>query len=235
MFTTTHHFSNHNTLIKLASTSAALALGAVLVAGNGQTAYAATPVNGQADNSLTAANYTLPAANNQGGVVEQQLHQNVTRTVNITDPAGNVQTIQQTAMLTGSQRFDQTHGIVLEGHLSNGHFAAVNIPAVNGYHASATVPGEVVTAGSQDQTINIHYFAGQGANSQRPAKTVLPTPTAVKENQAAVQLVTAPAKSTRKDSVSVSPKQDNVAGASFGLAGLDAMVAGLAGWHKRIH
>lgn len=232
MITTNHFFSNHNTVIKFTSSTAILALSVTLLTGNGLIAHAATPTNSQSNTQLTTANYSLPAANNQGAVVEQQINQNVTRTVNVLDPAGHQSSVQQVATLTGLQSYDQTHGVVLEGYLDNGHFTAVNIPAVKDYHASTNVPSEVVTPGSHDQTINVHYVSDLvGHNAQSQQKTVT-APDAVVASHSTIGLTPSTTHAASKNEAAVSAKHGHVAEASFGLAGLLAMIAGLAGWKK---
>lgn len=231
----TPKFSNHNNLHRFTYGVASLLLGAALVGG--------TTLTAQADTTTApAANYTLPAANDEGQVVEQQLTQNVTRTVNVTTPEGQTTTTTQTATLQGSQLYDQTHGVVLEGHLDNGHWASVNIPAVKGYQASTQVNAQVVTPDVQDQTVNVNYVKATNngvktaANNNAGQAATVATPAAVVENQqafASTPAVTATAtKSAQDTTAEAKPANNHVAGASFGLAGLVATVLGLAGWKK---
>lgn len=218
MFTT----KNQNNLHRLTLGVASVLLGAALVGGTATTANADTA-------TAPVGNYTLPVANDQGSVVEQHITQNVTRTVNVTNPQGQTTTTTQVATLQGNQRYDQTHGVVLEGHLNNGKWASVNVPAVNGYKANAKVPATVVTAGTHDQTINVNYVKNvlNDGNGQA-AKTT--TPAAVAENENAIEMTPTETQATKKDETT--PAADHVAGASVGLAGLVAMIAGLAGWKK---
>ncbi|MGZ7884760.1 mucin-binding protein [Limosilactobacillus ingluviei] len=115
-----------------------------------------TPDKPQADGTK------LPDNPNQTfrGVAETDLNKIVTRTIEVTTPAGKINTIKQTAKLTRTADVDEVTGEVTYGKWTTGTWSSYTAPNVAGYTPSQAVVAEVtVDADTTNQTVKITYTA----------------------------------------------------------------------------
>ena len=115
-----------------------------------------TPDKPQADGTK------LPDNPNQTfrGVAETDLNKIVTRTIEVTTPAGKITTIKQTAKLTRTADVDEVTGEVTYGKWTTGTWSSYTAPNVAGYTPSQAVVAEVtVNADTTNQTVKITYTA----------------------------------------------------------------------------
>ena len=92
------------------------------------------------------------------GVEASDLNKTVTRTITVTTPDGQTNTIKQTAKLTRNATVDEVTGDVSYSDWSTGKWDAYKVPTVAGYTATqADVAATVVNEHTADQTVNISY------------------------------------------------------------------------------
>lgn len=222
--------SNH-TQTKIIQLSHSVRIAASVLIGFTFFGGAAITANADASNGgqLSGDNYTLPVPNDEGNVVEQQITQNIIRNVNVIDANGQSQTQTQETTLNGSQLLDQTHGVVLEGHVGPAHWRTVNLP-INRHNNvnSVQVSNTVTPTTKQDRFINSSNVVNSLVNTQKKNYN---GPAAVYENQSAIQLSTS-THQVVKDEATKAPKSNHLAGAGIGILGVVTMLAGLAGWKK---
>ncbi|OUQ53362.1 mucin-binding protein, partial [Lactobacillus gallinarum] len=94
------------------------------------------------------------------GAHESDLNQTITRTINVTTPAGQTTTTTQVAKIFRDATIDDVTGEVTYGSWSEDTWADFKPGQIAGYTASpADVPVVTVKDGQQDQTVNISYTA----------------------------------------------------------------------------
>ncbi|MDM8332940.1 LPXTG cell wall anchor domain-containing protein, partial [Limosilactobacillus pontis] len=97
------------------------------------------------------------------GAHESDLNQTITRTINVTTPAGQTTTTTQVAKIFRDATIDDVTGEVTYGSWSEDTWADFKPGQIAGYTASpADVPVVTVKDGQQDQTVNITYTANEG-------------------------------------------------------------------------
>lgn len=226
---------NHgNTSIKLMSKQirknhlvmgiAAALLSTSLFAGIGVNANAdvvGSPITAQ----LSTDSYTLPAPNDEGNVVEQQISQNVSRPVNVNGTGENSQTQVQVGTITGSQLYDQTHGVVLEGHVNPVVWHSINLPTTK-TSSSLSAPKNASILTSTKGVTSLQK-GSSSFDSAQPTHAAFPVLT---ETADAMELSSKP---NQESNQTAAAENDHIAGASFGLTGLLAMMTGLAIWKKQ--
>ena len=117
-----------------------------------------TPDKPQADGTNLPDN----PAKTFGGVEAGDLNKMVTRTITVTTPAGKVTTVKQEAKLSRTADVDEVTGEVTYGKWTTGTWDAYAVPIVAGYTPSqATVDQTVVTAATNDTTVNVTYTPNQ--------------------------------------------------------------------------
>lgn len=213
---------NHNNHLMMGI--AAVLLSTSLFAGIGVSANAdaATPTT---STQLSNDSYTLPAPNDEGTVIEQQISQNVSRSVNVNQANGSTQTQTQLGTATGSQLYDQAHGVVLEGHVN---------PVV--WHSVSSSATKVNNSVSVPKSTSILTPVKGGSSSQKTPSSLgskQSSPVRIQAiNEAADATVLSSKPSQTSDQQALAEK-NHIAGASFGFAGLLAMLSGLAIWKKQ--
>ena len=117
-----------------------------------------TPDKPQADGTRLPDN----PAKTFSGVEAGDLNKIITRTITVMMPAGKVTTVKQAAKLTRMADVDEVTGEVTYGKWTTGAWDAYAVPIVAGYTPSqATVDQTVVTAATNDTTVNVTYTPNQ--------------------------------------------------------------------------
>lgn len=89
---------------------------------------------------------------------------NITRTINVHNPNGQVQTTNQTAKLTRSVDVDLVNGNTQYTDWSTGNWDSFDAPTINGYKPDrSNVPAQKVTHDDKDQTVDINYNHEKGS------------------------------------------------------------------------
>ena len=92
------------------------------------------------------------------GVEASDLNKTVTRTIKVTTPDGQTNTIKQTVKLTRNATVDEVTGDVNYGDWSTGKWDAYTVPTVKGYTATQTEIAAIsVNDRTTDQTVNVTY------------------------------------------------------------------------------
>ena len=92
------------------------------------------------------------------GVEASDLNKTVTRTIKVTTPDGQTNTIKQTVKLTRNATVDEVTGDVNYGDWSTGKWDVYTVPTVKGYTATRTEVAAIpVNDRTADQTINVTY------------------------------------------------------------------------------
>ena len=92
------------------------------------------------------------------GVEASDLNKTVTRTIKVTTPDGQTNTIKQTVKLTRNATVDEVTGDVNYGDWSTGKWDAYTVPTVKGYTATRTEVAAIsVNDRTTDQTVDVTY------------------------------------------------------------------------------
>lgn len=92
------------------------------------------------------------------GVEASDLNKTVIRTIKVTTPDGQQNTITQTAKLSRTATVDEVTGEVTYGKWSTGQWDAYKVPTVDGYTATQTEVATIsVDEHTTDQTVNVSY------------------------------------------------------------------------------
>ena len=92
------------------------------------------------------------------GVEASDLNKTVTRTIKVTTPDGQTNTIKQTVKLTRNATVDEVTGDVNYGDWSTGKWDAYTVPTVKGYTATQTEVAAIsVNDRTTDQTVDVTY------------------------------------------------------------------------------
>ena len=126
-----------------------------------------TVPDGYETTNTPAETYTFKPDGNQNITVELKHKttsvtdaKTVTRTINVTNPDGDVKTTKQTVTLTRRGTKDLVTNDIQWGNWSTGSFDEFDAPSVKGYTPTqAKVDGTKVTSNTQDSVINISYTA----------------------------------------------------------------------------
>ena len=96
------------------------------------------------------------------GVEASDLNKTITRTIKVTTPDGQTNTVTQTAKLTRTADVDEVTGDVTYGDWSTAEWPAYDVPSVPGYTPSqSNVAKETVTDATKDTTVAIAYTPNQ--------------------------------------------------------------------------
>lgn len=96
------------------------------------------------------------------GAHENDLNQTITRTIVVTKPDGQKQTIPQAAKIYRDATYDNVTGEVTYGEWSTAKWDAYTPENIPGYTVSESiVPAVEVKNGQQDETVNITYIANE--------------------------------------------------------------------------
>ena len=86
----------------------------------------------------------------------------ITRTINVHQPDGSIKTYNQVAVIRRTVSLDQITGEKTYGSWHNDSWDEFKVPAITGYTPSqATVTGQEVTADSENEQVEIYYFANK--------------------------------------------------------------------------
>ncbi len=86
----------------------------------------------------------------------------ITRTINVHQPDGSIKTYNQVAIIRRTVSQDQITGEKNYGSWHNDSWDEFKVPAITGYTPSqATVTGQEVTADSENEQVEIYYFANK--------------------------------------------------------------------------
>ena len=86
----------------------------------------------------------------------------ITRTINVHQPDGSIKTYNQVAIIRRTVSQDQITGEKTYGSWHNDSWDEFKVPAITGYTPSqATVTGQEVTADSENEQVEIYYFANK--------------------------------------------------------------------------
>ena len=86
----------------------------------------------------------------------------ITRTINVHQPDGSTKTYNQVAIIRRTVSQDQITGEKTYGSWHNDSWDELKVPAITGYTPSqATVTGQEVTSDSENEQVEIYYFANK--------------------------------------------------------------------------
>ncbi|MCX8736025.1 BspA family leucine-rich repeat surface protein [Lactobacillus sp. B4026] len=86
----------------------------------------------------------------------------ITRTINVHQPDGSIKTYNQVAVIRRTVSLDQITGEKTYGSWHNDSWDEFKVPAITGYTPSqTTVTGQEVTADSENEQVEIYYFANK--------------------------------------------------------------------------
>ena len=126
-----------------------------------------TVPDGYETTNTPAETYTFKPDGNQDITIELKHKttsvtdaKTVTRTINVTNPDGDVKTTKQTVTLTRRGTKDLVTNDIRWNNWSTGSFDEFNVPELTGYTPSQSqVQSEPVTSDTQDSVVNISYTA----------------------------------------------------------------------------